>query len=67
MVATDSEIQRTGAATALMSRALAWMKQAGVSVAMVETGADTGHAPAQHVYERMRFRLLPVARYFRKL
>jgi len=67
MVATDPELQRTGVASALMSRALAWMKQAGMSVAMVETGGDPGHAPARHVYERMGFRLFPVARYFKKL
>jgi GNAT superfamily N-acetyltransferase len=67
MVATDPRDQRAGVASALMVRVLDWMKQAGLSVAMVETGADPGHAPARQAYERMGFRLFPVARYFKKL
>jgi len=67
MIATDPRHQRSGVATVLMRRALAWMKRSGLSVAMVETGGDPGHAPARRAYERMGFRLFPVARYFRKL
>ncbi|HAJ64916.1 MAG TPA: GNAT family N-acetyltransferase, partial [Cyanobacteria bacterium UBA8543] len=47
--------------------ALAWMKDAGMSIAMVETGGDPGHAPARHTYEKVGFGLFPVARYFKKL
>jgi hypothetical protein len=43
------------------------MKEAGMSVAMVETGGDPGHAPARHIYEKAGFGLFPVARYFKKL
>jgi hypothetical protein len=43
------------------------MKAAGMSVAMVETGGDPGHAPARYTYEKMGFGLFPVARYFKKL
>jgi hypothetical protein len=38
-----------------------------MTVAMVETGGDPGHAPARHTYEKQGFRLFPVARYFKKL
>jgi hypothetical protein len=44
-----------------------WMKDAGMSIAMVETGGDPGHAPARRTYEKLGFGLLPIARYFKKL
>lgn len=44
-----------------------WFKKAGKAIAMVETGADPGHAPARRAYEAAGFRLLPVARYFKSL
>jgi len=43
------------------------MKDAGMSVAMVETGGDPGHERARHIYEKVGFKLWPVARYFKKL
>ena len=67
MIAVDPDHQRQGIASALMSFALDWIKAAGMSVAMVETGGDPGHAPARSTYEKMGFRLLPIARYFMKL
>jgi ribosomal protein S18 acetylase RimI-like enzyme len=67
MIAVDPDTQRRGVASALTALALDHMKAAGMSVAMVETGGDPGHAPARSLYERSGFRLFPVARYFRKL
>jgi ribosomal protein S18 acetylase RimI-like enzyme len=67
MIAVDPDFQRRGIGTALMQFALAWMKEAGMSVAMVETGGDPGHAPARRTYEKLGFGLLPIARYFKKL
>ena len=67
MVAVDPDFQGHGIGSALMEFALAWMKDAGMSVAMVETGADPGHAPARRTYEKVGFGLFPVARYFKKL
>ena len=67
MVAVDPAFQGRGIGTALMEFALGWMKDAGVSVAMVETGGDPGHAPARRTYEKLGFGLLPIARYFKKL
>ncbi len=67
MIAVDPDFQRRGIATALTDFALDWMRGRGVSVAMVETGADPGHGPARGTYEKTGFRLWPVARYFKKL
>jgi GNAT superfamily N-acetyltransferase len=67
MVAVDPDFQGHGIGSALIEFALAWMKDAGMSVAMVETGGDPGHAPARHTYEKLGFGLFPVARYFKKL
>ena len=43
------------------------MKGRGMDIAVVETGGDSGHAPARALYEATSFTLLPVARYFRLL
>ena len=67
MVAVDPDFQGHGIGTALTQFALDWMKDAGMSVAMVETGGDLGHAPARRTYEKLGFGLLPIARYFKKL
>jgi GNAT superfamily N-acetyltransferase len=67
MIAVDPDYQRLGIGAALIEFALNWMKAAGMSLAMVETGGDPGHAPARCTYEKLGFGLLPVARYFKKL
>lgn len=67
MVAVDPDFQGRGIGTALIKFALTWMKDAGMSIAMVETGGDEGHAPARHTYEKVGFGPFPVARYFKKL
>jgi GNAT superfamily N-acetyltransferase len=67
MVAVEPDFQGQGIGSALIEFALAWMKEAGMSVAMVETGGDPGHAPARLTYEKVGFRMFPVARYFKKL
>lgn len=67
MVAVDPDFQGQGIGSALIEFALKWMKEAGMSIAMVETGGDPGHAPARHTYEKAGFGLFPVARYFKKL
>ena len=67
MIAVDPDQQRRGVGTAFAEHALDWMKAAGMSAAMVETGGDPGHAPARHAYESMGFKALPIARYFKKL
>jgi mycothiol synthase len=67
MVAVDPDFQGRGIGSALTEFALNWMKDAGMSIAMVETGGDPGHAPARHTYEKAGFELFTVARYFKKL
>jgi ribosomal protein S18 acetylase RimI-like enzyme len=67
MVAVKPDFQDRGIGTSLVEFALFWLKEAGISIAMVETGGDIGHAPARHIYEKAGFRLFPVARYFKKL
>ena len=67
MIAVDPDFQRRGVGTALTNHSLEWFKDAGVSIVMVETGGDPGHAPARRAYESAGFRLLPIARYFKKL
>ncbi len=67
MIAVDPDYQRRGIAVALTDFAVERMKEAGMSVAMVETGGDPGHSPARGAYQKAGFRLFPVARYFKKL
>lgn len=67
MVAVDPDAQGCGIGSALIEFALDWMKEVGMSIAMVETGGDLGHAPARRTYEKLDFGLLPIARYFKKL
>ncbi|NJK52575.1 MAG: GNAT family N-acetyltransferase [Leptolyngbyaceae cyanobacterium SU_3_3] len=67
MVAVDPDFQGHGIGSTLIEFALTQMKDAGMSIAMVETGGDPGHAPARHTYEKLGFGLWSVARYFKKL
>lgn len=67
MIAVEPDFQSRGIGTALIEFALTWMKDVGMSIAMVDTGGDPGHAPARHTYEKVGFGMLPIARYFKKL
>jgi GNAT superfamily N-acetyltransferase len=67
MVAVDPDHQRRGIGSALMNVAMEWIREAGVRVAVVETGGDVGHAPARRLYETAGFTPLPIVRYFKTL
>jgi ribosomal protein S18 acetylase RimI-like enzyme len=67
MLAVDPDHQDWGIGTALTTFALDRLKDAEMTVAMVETGGDPGHAPARRVYEKAGYTLLPIARYFKNL
>lgn len=67
MIAVDPEFQRRGFAASLIRHSVDWFRSAGMSIVMVETGGDPGHAPARSTYESAGFRLVPVARYFKSL
>jgi ribosomal protein S18 acetylase RimI-like enzyme len=64
MLAVDPAAQRVGLGTALTTHAVNWMRARGVTLAVVETGGDPGHAPARQTYELAGFTLMPIARYF---
>jgi ribosomal protein S18 acetylase RimI-like enzyme len=67
MVAVDPDHQGRGVGSALTGFAVDRMREAGMQLAMVETGGDPGHAPARRTYERAGFALWPAARYFKVL
>lgn len=67
MLAVDPDHQGGGIGTALTEFALDRLKDAGMKVAMVETGGDPGHAAARRTYEKAGYVLSPVARYFKNL
>lgn len=67
MLAVDPAAQEQGIGLALTEAATAWLRQAGMRVAMIDTGGDLGHAPARRVYDKPGYTLLPVTRYFKAL
>ena len=67
MLAVDPDYQGGGIGTSLTEFALERLKDAGMTVAIVETGGDPGHAAARRTYEKAGYTLLPVARYFKNL
>ena len=52
---------------ALTEFGTAWLRDAGMRVAMIGTGGDPGHAPARRVYAKADYTLIPMARYFKAL
>ena len=67
MLAVDPAAQDRGIGTTLTEVATDWLRTSGMRVAMIDTGGDSGHAPARHVYEKVEYVLLPIARYFKAL
>jgi ribosomal protein S18 acetylase RimI-like enzyme len=67
MIAVDPEHQGRGIASALTEFAVSRMKEAGMEVAMVETGADAGHEPARRTYEKAGFHPWPAVKFFKYL
>ena len=67
MLAVDPNHQRKGIGSALTDYAVGRMREAGMGVAMINTGGDAGHAPARRAYERAGFHPFPVVQYYKKL
>ena len=67
MLAVDPDYQGRGIGTALTEFALDRIQDAGMTVAMVETGGDPGHAAARRTYEKAGYVQLPIARYFKEV
>lgn len=67
VVAVHPDYQRRGIGSALLAFAFDALRQQDLSMVMVETGGDEGHAQSRAAYESAGFERYPVARYFRKL
>lgn len=67
VLAVDPVHQRKGIGRALMDHSFDVGRRAGMSMVLVETGDDPGHAPARRAYETAGFERWPVARYFKNL
>lgn len=67
MLAVDPEAQNAGAGTALTDHATTWLEEHGMTVAMIGTGGDPGHAPARTTYAKAGYSLISMARYFKAL
>jgi GNAT superfamily N-acetyltransferase len=67
IIGVDPDHQLHDIGSQLTEFAVDHMKGRGMDIAVVETGGDSGHAPARALYETTSFTLLPVARYFRLL
>jgi ribosomal protein S18 acetylase RimI-like enzyme len=67
MLAVDPDAQRRGIGSSLTTFATERLRDAGMRVAMIDTGGDPGHAPARGVYEKADYTLLPIARYWKAL
>jgi ribosomal protein S18 acetylase RimI-like enzyme len=64
MIAVDPDAQRYGVGSRLTAEAVERIRAAGMSIAMIETGSDPGHAPARATYARAGFRHVPISRFF---
>lgn len=67
MVAVDPGHQNHGLGTELTNVATDWMREAGMTHAVISTGGDLGHAPARRTYEKAGYRPFPGVNYFKAL
>lgn len=67
MLAVDPSAQGRGIGRALTEHATGRLREAGMRVVVIATGADPGHAPARAVYEQAGYSALPGVQYFKAL
>jgi GNAT superfamily N-acetyltransferase len=67
MIAVDPAHQRRGIGIALTTHATDWIRKQGMTVALIDTGGDPGHAPARRLYERAGYMPVPIVKYFKRL
>ena len=67
MLAVDPESQNHGLGTQLTDVATNWIRGAGLSLALVSTGGDVGHALARRTYEKAGFTPVPSVNFFKAL
>ena len=63
LLAVHPDHQGQGVGTALSEQSLTLMREAGMTLATVNTGGDTSHAPARRAYEKAGFTGLPLVFY----
>ncbi len=67
MLAVDPDYQQRGLGSALTRVATDWIREAGLPLAVIDTGGDASHSPARHTYEKAGFRPMQIVRYFKAL
>ena len=67
LLAVHPDCQNDGIGTELNIVALEAMKEVGMTLAVVGTGGEEGHAPARRSYEKAGYTPLPLVRYYKKL
>ncbi len=67
MLAVHPEYQNHGIGTELNIFALQKLSESGMTLAVVGTGGDEGHAPARRSYEKAGYTGLPLVRYYKAL
>jgi GNAT superfamily N-acetyltransferase len=67
IIAVDPQHHRQGIASALLNAGEQLMRDEGLKVALVGTGADPGHAPARRTYENAGYRQWPSVQYMKQL
>ena len=67
LLAVRPDFQNQEIGTELNLAALEVIKEAGMDLAIVETGGDEGHAPARRSYEKAGYSAFPIVRYFKEL
>ena len=67
VLAVAPDMRRQGIGQALMQTAEEALRDDGMKIVMVETGGDSGHAPARATYEACGYQRWPVARYVKEL
>ena len=67
MVAVHPDFQNHGLGTQLTDVATDRLRHAGMTVVLVSTGGDIGHAPARRTYEKAGFTPMPAVHYFKAL
>ena len=67
IMAVDPQHHRKGIATALLDASEQVMRERGLKVSLVGTGADPGHAPARRTYEGAGYRQWPSVQYMKQL
>ncbi|HEY8597534.1 MAG TPA: GNAT family N-acetyltransferase [Thermomicrobiales bacterium] len=67
LLAVHPDYQGHGIGTALNEWVVERMRESGMTLAVVGTGGDPGHAPARRSYEKAGYTAFPQVRYFKAL